>query len=369
MAELGIAPKGALLIHNGVIREVGPTRRVENLAEARQAHEIDATGRVVMPAFVAADVALVNAGAPNEGGPDSIRLMSRRRVLAKAQARSEELARYGCLAAGAHTRCAADLKNISRLLRVHRVVQRRPMRIRSIFSPIVTMDLAEQLTSRWLPTVISQKLAAVLELTVGGPGRTPDMATMRKVVVAAAGFGYAIRLRSPWRPEPAHLELALEAGAVAVVAPMDSLRGFASGLTEAGTIRVIPVSHSDDEAGPRQAIRCAIGHGAAVALSSSVVTLNMQHVLWLGVQRFGLTPEEAIIATTWNAAYSLRLARVIGSLEPGKSADLLVMDVDDYRELASRGGHRDADIVMRDGQIVQRNATPRMDSESALSLD
>jgi imidazolonepropionase len=369
MAELGIVPGGALLIHNGVIREAGPTRRVENLAEARNAREIDATGRVVMPAFVDADVALVNASAPNEGGADSIRLMSRRRVLARAAARSEELARYGCLAAGAHTRCAADLKNISRLLRVHRIVQRRPMRIRSIFAPIVTPDLVGQLTSKWLPAVMNQKLAAVLELTVGGPGNTPDIATMREVVVVAAGFGYAIRLRSPWRPEPAQLELALEAGAVGVVAPMDSLSCFASRLTEAGTIRVIPVSQGDDCAGARRAIRCAIGQGAAVALSSSVVTLNMQHVLWLGVQNFGLMPEEAIIATTWNAAYSLRLSRVIGSLAPGKSADLLVMDVDDYRDLGSRAGHSDAGVVMRDGQIVHRNPTPRMDSGSALSLD
>ena len=150
---------------------------------------------------------------------------------------------------------------------------------------------------------------------------------------------------------------------------MDSLRRFASRLTEAGTIRVIPVSHGDGGTGARRAIRSAIGQGTAVALSSSALTLNMQHVLWLGVRDFGLTPEEAIIGTTWNAAYSLRLSRVIGSLEPGKSADLVVMDVPDYNDLTSRAGHRDADIVMRDGQIVQRNATPRRDSGSALSLD
>ena len=192
MAELGIIPNGALLIRNGVIRETGPTRRVEKLEWARQAHEIDATGCVVMPAFVDADVALVNASAPNEGGPDSIRLMSRRRLLTKAAARSEELARYGCLAAGAHTRCAGDLRNISRLLRVHRMMQRRPLRVRSIFSPIVTPDSAGQLISKWLPAVMSQKLAAVLELTVGGPGNAADIATLR-----GRHSGGGIRLRDP----------------------------------------------------------------------------------------------------------------------------------------------------------------------------
>ena len=50
--ELEVIPDGALLLRNGVIEEVGPSRRVENLASARGAFEINATGRVVMPGFV-----------------------------------------------------------------------------------------------------------------------------------------------------------------------------------------------------------------------------------------------------------------------------------------------------------------------------
>jgi imidazolonepropionase len=81
----------------------------------------------------------------------------------------------------------------------------------------------------------------------------------------------------------------------------------------------------------------------------------MQHLLHLAVHRLGLTPEEAITATTWNPACSLRLSRVTGSLEPGKSADLLLMEVSDYRELARRAGHHDVSLVMRAGQIVLRS--------------
>lgn len=352
MAELGIIAQGALLIRNGVIREAGPARRVENLAEARNAREIDASGCVVMPAFVDADVALVSPAGPDESGADSIRLMSRRRVLAKAAARSDELARHGCVTAGAHTRCAGDLKSVSRLLRVHRMLQRRPMRICPVFSPMITPELVEALVSKWLPAVMRSKLASIVELTVGGPGQMPDMATLRRLVVAAAGFGYAIRLRSAWRVEPAHLELALEAGVIAVVAPMDSLTCFVSRLTEAGTVRVIPVSQGDCAG---RSLQSAIRHGAAPALSSGDgAALNMEHVLYLGVEHFGLTAEQAIVATTWNAACSLRLTPEIGSLEPGKSADLLVMDVHDYRELAERAGHGYAGVVMREGQIVHR---------------
>ena len=52
LRDPGLIQDGSVLVMDGVIREVGPTRRVENLAVARGAVEIDATGRVVMPGFV-----------------------------------------------------------------------------------------------------------------------------------------------------------------------------------------------------------------------------------------------------------------------------------------------------------------------------
>ena len=52
MRELGLITDGALLIVDGIIRDIGPSRRVENLAAAREADEISADGRVVLPGFV-----------------------------------------------------------------------------------------------------------------------------------------------------------------------------------------------------------------------------------------------------------------------------------------------------------------------------
>ncbi|MBN9663796.1 MAG: amidohydrolase family protein, partial [Acidobacteria bacterium] len=52
MSDLSIVESGAMLIEGGVITHIGPSRRIENLATARRAREIDATGRVVMPGFV-----------------------------------------------------------------------------------------------------------------------------------------------------------------------------------------------------------------------------------------------------------------------------------------------------------------------------
>ena len=74
-----------------------------------------------------------------------------------------------------------------------------------------------------------------------------------------------------------------------------------------------------------------------------------------------MTVEEAIVAATYNAACSLRLSHVTGSLAPGKSADICVMDVDDYRELPRRAGHHDLSVVMRAGKIVYRRPNLTLD--------
>jgi imidazolonepropionase len=61
---------------------------------------------------------------------------------------------------------------------------------------------------------------------------------------------------------------------------------------------------------------------------------SMPFVMSLACLQMRLTPAEALTATTINAAHSLGLADQIGSLEPGKEADFLIHEFNDYREIA-----------------------------------
>jgi imidazolonepropionase len=84
--------------------------------------------------------------------------------------------------------------------------------------------------------------------------------------------------------------------------------------------------------------RQLIDAGAAVALATDFnpgtsPTLNMQFIMTLACTQMRMTPAEAIAAATINGAYALRRTGWIGSLEAGKQADLIVLDVDDYREI------------------------------------
>jgi imidazolonepropionase len=63
-------------------------------------------------------------------------------------------------------------------------------------------------------------------------------------------------------------------------------------------------------------------------------TTSMPFVMSLACQRMKMLPSEALTAATINAACSLGLGDVVGSLEVGKAADFLIHEFQDYRELA-----------------------------------
>jgi len=373
MNELNIIPNGAVLIRNNTIEEIGPTRRVENLAAAKGAAEIDATRKIVMPAFIDADFPLVIpawvpqecAAAQTDG--TALRKMARERMHAGAAAMAAQCARFGCLTVGAHTGYAADLKNVRRILHTHQKLNLKPLRIRSIFSPHLpsidaepAREILETLISKWLPAVHKGKLASVVQFAGDGEEEGEELGLIREAARAAVAMGFAIRLRSTRCPQPAFLRLALSVGAMAIVSPMDRLRAFAGSLALQGCVRIIPVSESFDHARDvAPDIRMSIEEGAAIAIASSYRThgpasFNMQFLLHLAVRRFGLTPAEAITAATYNPACALRLSQVTGSLEIRKQADLILMDVPDFHELPRRAGHHDVHLVMREGHVVYR---------------
>ena len=65
-----------------------------------------------------------------------------------------------------------------------------------------------------------------------------------------------------------------------------------------------------------------------------------------------MTPAEAMTAATINAAYSLELGELVGSLEAGKAADFVVHDADDYREIPYWIGRETASSVYITGEEV-----------------
>ncbi|MDR3676233.1 MAG: amidohydrolase family protein [Acidobacteriota bacterium] len=81
-------------------------------------------------------------------------------------------------------------------------------------------------------------------------------------------------------------------------------------------------------------------------------TLNMQFIMSLACTQMRMTPAEAVAASTINAAHALRRADRVGSLEAGKQADLIVLDVDDYREIPYYFAVNHCMMAVKRGKIV-----------------
>ena len=64
--------------------------------------------------------------------------------------------------------------------------------------------------------------------------------------------------------------------------------------------------------------------------------------------------EEVLCATTINAAYAINRGHEIGSLEKGKKADVLILNVPNYKQLQYFYGMNHTDTVIKAGKVVVR---------------
>jgi imidazolonepropionase len=83
---------------------------------------------------------------------------------------------------------------------------------------------------------------------------------------------------------------------------------------------------------------------------------SMQFAMALACRYMGLTPAQAIAAGTINAAAAIDRNDLIGSIEPGKQADLLVLSVSDYRHLGYRFGINLVGKVIKKGKIYPQSS-------------
>jgi imidazolonepropionase len=78
----------------------------------------------------------------------------------------------------------------------------------------------------------------------------------------------------------------------------------------------------------------------------------MQFMIALACRNMGMTPAEAISAATINAAHAVGLGGEVGSLEPGKRGDLILLDAGSYQHLGYRFGTNLVGMVIIGGQVV-----------------
>lgn len=181
------------------------------------------------------------------------------------------------------------------------------------------------------------------------------------LVRAAKAAGFRIKIHAEEFAALGGAGLAADAGAVSAEHLMTISEESIAKLAASGTAAIcLPGVSFFLMMDKRAPARKLIDAGAVVALATdfnpgSSMLDSMLFVLQLGVYTLGMGIEEVVNACTANAAYAIDRHSRVGTLEPGKAMDLLLMDIPDYVSLVYRLGPNPVRHVLKNGKIVVRD--------------
>lgn len=382
---LRVYEKSVIVIDGERFAYVGPERDLPR--EMRVTEDFDARGATALPGFVDSHTHLPFAGfresefnrrlrgetyeqiASSGGGIASsvraTRAATEEELVANVVERTTTMARHGTTTAEAKSGYGLDLQNELKQLRAIRAA-RAPVRL--VPTCLAAHEFPrESARETWVSTIIEQILPAVAEQKLA---RFCDAFVERgvftreqgeRVLRAGAALGMIPRLHADELSDTDGARLAVTVGGASADHLMHvSDRGIAA-LAQSHTVaNLLPGTSfflmSDRYAPARKLIEA----GAVVSLSTdcnpgSSMTESMPMVIQLAVLQMKMTVEEAISAATLNGAYSLRMAEEIGSIEPGKRADLVLIDAPNYLHLVYHFGVNLVRDVFRDGRPVVVN--------------
>jgi imidazolonepropionase len=385
MRELCLIQDGAVLIVNGIIREIGPSRRVERLGEARDAFEIDASGKVVMPGFVDCHTRLIGGPlrlddfeAGSASGAASwraavlenvrqVRTYSKQRMELEARKQLRQFVRHGTTTLDARSGYGLDESSELKLLRVIEGLDGRPLSVSASYFAAHTCpeewegrreEYIDWVIRQMLPLVKQRRLAGVIDVFCGGEkGFTEEQAG--RVLDSAREQGFSVRLETEAGTAGCGaVDLAVRMGAIAIDGLVSVSSADVEALARSSTVAtLLPGRTFHSGSGCHPPARALIDAGAAVALASgfdpiSSPSCSMPMMLSLGCTQMGMTPAEATTAGTINAACAMECDARAGSLEAGKYGDLLLLGTGDYREAVFRFGMNLVAMVLRRGEVI-----------------
>jgi imidazolonepropionase len=184
------------------------------------------------------------------------------------------------------------------------------------------------------------------------------LAQTRRILERARALGFALKIHVDEFEPLGGTRLGVELGAVSVdhvvTTPPEEIELLGHSSTMAVSLPGTPFGLAQRDYTPAKAVLAA---GGALAIATDLnpgTTWNesMQFIVALACRYLKLTQAQALAAATINAAYAIRRGGSIGSLEIGKQADVLIMDVSDYRAIGYRYGTNLVRTVIKRGQVV-----------------
>lgn len=387
MRQLGIVEDGAVAVHDGRIVAVGPTERLGRDYRARD--ELDLEGFVVLPGFVdchthpvfartrehefhlrcaGADyMAIAQAGGGILSSMHAVRAMSEDELTARTERHLWGFLAHGITTVEAKTGYGLSLVDEHKSLRaLQRAGARVPIGSKRTFlgahefPPEFRQDregYVRLLCCEMMPALAP--LAHYCDV-FAEPG-VFDRAQTERILQAAQRHGLRLRMHADEIQPMGGAELAVQLGAdsadhlgrisdagIAALAASDT-----TGVLLPGTILFLAKPHYAPA-------RRMIDAGCAVAIATdfnpgSCYTQSMTLIMTLACAQMKMRAEEVITASTINPAFSLQLDDELGTLHPGKRADLCVLDIPSWEAVGYAFGGNPVVMTVKDGVPVSAN--------------
>ena len=392
LGQLGIIEDGAILLRDGKIEAVGKTD--ELIREYSNEPMLDADGMVVMPGFVDPHTHAVWAGDRAaefemrlegksyleilaEGGGilstvRATRSASLEKLIDETRARLLTMFSFGTTTAEVKTgyglRVATELRMLQALLELEKdeLIEIVPTFLGAHaiapeykerpdeYTDVIVNSMLPILKDWWPHHAPYHKMPFVDVFCETGAF---NLEQSRKILTKAKELGFPLKIHADEFDNLGGASLAVELGAVSadhlVATSEEDIANLGNSETVAVALPCTPFGLAEREYTPAKKILAANGF-LAIATDINPGTAwceNMQFSIALACRYMGLTPAQAIVAATINAAKAIAKENQIGSLEVGKQADVLILSVSDYRHLGYRFGGNLVQTVIKNGKV------------------
>jgi len=385
LRDPAVMPDGAVVVRDERIAWVGPTAQLPPLPVGAQV--IDATGKVIIPGLVDSHTHLIFAGtregefeqrlqgvsyqeiAARGGGINAtvqrVRQASQADLAALARPRLRRFLHFGVTTieakSGYGLTLADELKSLAAIAELN---AEGPLELVPTFlgAHAVPPEYASDrdgyvrlVAGTMLPEIARGKLAEFCDVFC--ESGVFSLAESERILQAATAHGLRLKLHADELTPLGGAVLAARLRAVSADHLLCITEAGIDALAAAGTVATLLPGTAFFLGVPCAPARKLIERGVAVALASdcnpgTCPTENLPLAGTMACAQMKMLPAEALAALTLNAAAALGRADRIGSIETGKQADLVILDVPDYRQMFYHFGVSHVWRVLKRGRVV-----------------